>query len=133
DVVLEGGAIEHNGQGVILTTRECVLNKNRNGWRQEEAEAAFAKAFNCHKVLWLDKGLAGDHTDGHIDNLARFVGENTVLCQKAFGEDDPNAERYEKTDHDLRDKGVNVLRIHCPGLVDDVNVEMLRASNATYV
>lgn len=133
DFVLEGGAIEHNGQGVILTTRECVLNKNRNGWRQEEAEAAFAKAFNCHKVLWLDKGLAGDHTDGHIDNLARFVGENTVLCQKAFGENDPNAERYEKTADALRAQGVTVLRIPSPGLVHDDNGQMMPASHMNFI
>lgn len=133
DFVLEGGAIEHNGQGVILTTRECVLHKNRNGWAEAEAEAAFAKAFNCHKVLWLDNGLAGDHTDGHIDNLARFVGENTVLCQKAFGEDDPNAELYEKTADDLRAQGVTVVRVPSPGLVHDDNGEMMPASHMNFI
>ena len=133
DFVLEGGAIEHNGKGVILTTRECVLNENRNGWTQAEAEAAFKEAFNCHKVIWLDKGLAGDHTDGHIDNLARFVGENTVLCHHAFGEDDPNAALYEKTAADLRAQGVEVVQIPSPGLVLDDHGAMMPASHMNFI
>lgn len=133
DFVLEGGAIEHNGKGAILTTRECVLNKNRNGWAEADAEAAFAKAFNCQKIIWLDNGLAGDHTDGHIDNLARFVGENTVLCHSAFGDDDPNAALYEKTAADLRAQGVDVVQIPSPGLVHDDNGNMMPASHMNFI
>lgn len=133
DFILEGGAIEHNGQGVIMTTRQCVLNSNRNSWTEAEAEAAFKLAFNCHTVIWLDDGLDKDHTDGHIDNLARFIGENTVLCQKAFGEDDPNAALYEKTAADLRAQGVDVVQIPSPGLVHDDNGEMMPASHMNFI
>lgn len=133
DFILEGGAIEHNGQGVIMTTRQCVLNSNRNNWSESDAEAAFKQAFNCHKVIWLDDGLLGDHTDGHIDNLARFVGENKVLCQKAFGIDDPNADLYEKTAADLRAQGVEVVQIPSPGLVHDDNGEMMPASHMNFI
>lgn len=133
DFVLEGGALEHNGKGMIMTTRQCVLNPNRNRWNEADTEAAFKQAFNCHKVIWLDDGLAKDHTDGHIDNLARFVGENTVLCQKAFGADDPNAELYEKTAADLRAQGVEVVQIPSPGLVHDDNGDMMPASHMNFI
>src|SRR5699024_12576245 len=98
-----------------------------------EAEAAFKEAFNCHKVIWLDKGLVGDHTDGHIDNLARFVGDNTVLCHRAFGEDDPNAALYEKTAADLRAQGVEVVQIPSPGLVHDDHGAMMPASHMNFI
>lgn len=133
DFILEGGAIEHDGAGVIMTTRQCVLNSNRNHWQQAQAEQAFKDAFNCHKVIWLDDGLYKDHTDGHIDNLARFVAENTVLCQQAFGEDDPNAELYEKTAADLRAQGVNVVQIPSPGLVYDDHGEIMPASHMNFI
>src|SRR5699024_11834255 len=98
-----------------------------------EAEAAFKEAFNCLKVIWLDKGLVGDHTDGHIDNLARFVGDNTVLCHRAFGEDDPNAALYEKTAADLRAQGVEVVQIPSPGLVHDDHGAMMPASHMNFI
>lgn len=91
DFVLEGGAVDHDGHGTILTTRQTLLNPNRNGWNKEQAEAALVEAFNAKKIIWIDEGLKNDHTDGHIDNIARFVGEATVVCQAPAGDDDPNA------------------------------------------
>ena len=91
DFVLEGGAVDHDGQGTVLATKQTLLNPNRNGWTAEQAEAALRDAFGTKKVIWVDEGLIGDHTDGHIDNIARFVAPGRVVCQAPSGADDPNA------------------------------------------
>ncbi len=77
----EGGAIEVNGQGIILATEQCLLNKNRNPKiLREEMEKNLKDFLGAKKVIWLQKGLVNDHTDGHIDELARFVAPNKILC-----------------------------------------------------
>lgn len=92
-LVAEGGAVDGNGVGTFLSTRECLLNANRNPGMDEAAvEQALAQAIGARKVIWLDKGLLGDHTDGHIDNLARFVARATVVCMAPQPGGDPNAE-----------------------------------------
>ena len=81
-LVLEGGSIDTNGAGVLLTTEECLLSEvqQRNpGVSREGLEAAFAEYLGIEKVLWLHRGCAGDDTHGHIDDITRFVGENTIL------------------------------------------------------
>ena len=79
--VLEGGALDTNGQGVMLTTASCVLNPNRNAApARDAAERLFAACFGTPKVIWLAGDIPGDDTDGHIDNLARFVAPDTVLA-----------------------------------------------------
>ncbi len=97
DFVLEGGALDHDGEGTVLTTRECLLNPNRNrGWTQAVAEDALSDRGRARsKVIWLDKGLIDDHTDGHVDNLARFVAPGVVAIPLAFGEKDPHAGIYD--------------------------------------
>ncbi len=94
DFVLEGGSIESDGKGCILTTTECLLEKNRNPqYSKEEIENILKDHLGAEKVLWLDHGfLAGDDTDSHIDTLARFCDENTIAY---VGCHDPEDEHYE--------------------------------------
>ncbi len=80
-IILEGGAVDGNGAGTILTTEECLLNENRNPHLdRQEVERYLADYCGARKVLWLGGGIVGDDTDGHIDELARFVGPTTVLA-----------------------------------------------------
>ena len=91
-IILEGGAIDVNGRGTVLTTEQCLLNPNRNpGLLKHDMESYLADFLGARHVIWLKCGLAGDHTDGHIDNLARFVDPTTVVC--AF-EKDTGDENY---------------------------------------
>ncbi len=125
DFILEGGAVDHDGEGTVLTTGQCVLNPNRNaGWTEDVAEAAFAEALGAKKVLWLGEGLANDHTDGHVDNLARFVGPGVVACPVAWGRGDPNAAAYDDAARrllgmtDAAGRRLKVMRIPSPGWID---------------
>ncbi len=81
EIVLEGGAIESNGKGVIMTTEQCLLNENRNkGLSKEDMENYLKDYLGADIILWLKDGLTNDHTDGHIDEVARFVSPNTIVC-----------------------------------------------------
>ena len=78
-IVMEGGAVEFNGRGTLLTTESCLLNKNRNpGMSKPEIETALKEWYGQKHILWLGDGIAGDDTDGHIDDLARFLDPNTI-------------------------------------------------------
>jgi len=90
-VVLEGGSIEVNGEGSLLTTEQCLLNRNRNpSFSREEIEKVLEDFTGAKKVLWLKEGIAGDDTDGHIDDIARYVSGEKVLVAKEDSESDPN-------------------------------------------
>lgn len=135
DFVLEGGSIEHDGTGVLLTTRECILNPNRNpGWSQDDAELHLKNAFGAHRVIWLDDGMLNDHTDGHIDNIARFIGPNHVVCQSPYGKDDPNTETFKNIYKMLKDAGLEVTQIPSPGLYkDEESGEIVPASHMNFI
>jgi agmatine deiminase len=137
--VLEGGAIEHDGEGTVLATREVLLNANRNRWTEEQAEDALRQALGAEKIIWLDAGLKNDHTDGHVDNIARFVGPGHVVCQSPSGADDPNREildavaRALKRATDARGRKLRVSRIPGPGLMLDGAGEAAPASHMNFV
>jgi agmatine deiminase len=91
DHVLEGGAIEVNDEGVLLTTRSCLRSPTRNPQLDEaETEALLRAGLGVRHVVWLDEGLEGDHTDGHIDTIVRFAGDRTIVCAVTDDEDDAN-------------------------------------------
>jgi agmatine deiminase len=101
-VVLEGGSIDVNGQGTLLTTEECLLSEvqERNpGLGRKELEHFFAEFLGVRKVLWLKRGIAGDDTHGHVDDLARFVSPDTVV---AVVEEDPGDVNFEPTQENLQ-------------------------------
>ena len=138
--ILEGGALDHDGAGTILTTGQCLLNTNRNaGWTAAAAEAALGEALGARKVVWLGDGLLNDHTDGHVDNLARFVAPGVVAVPMAFGHDDPNTEAYEaaaaavRAATDAEDRPLTVLPIPSPGLVLDEDERPIPASHMNFL
>ncbi len=102
DFVLEGGSIDVNGRGTVMTTEQCLLNPNRNpGLTHEQIEARLHAALGTAHVIWLPGGIEGDDTDGHIDDVARFVSPSTVVAISA-GPGHP--------DHDVTQANLNVLR-----------------------
>lgn len=131
-IVLEGGSIEVNGAGTVLTTEQCLLNKNRNPHlSREEVENYLKEYLNVSRVLWLREGIAGDDTDGHIDDIARFVSEDIVVC--AF-EDDPSDDNYAilKENYErLLTFNLNVVRLPMPGNIADRHAR-LPASYANF-
>jgi agmatine deiminase len=137
--ILEGGAIETDGEGTCLTTRQCLLNPNRNPQlSQGSMEAGLRNALGFEKILWLDSGLQNDHTDGHIDTLARFIAPGVVLCMQAESNDDPNAVALSEiietltSMSDAQGRPLNVVTIPSPGLVLDQQGEIMPASYANF-
>jgi agmatine deiminase len=127
-IILEGGAIDGNGRGTILTTEECLLNPNRNPHlTRSDIEQYLADYCGSRKVLWLGRGIDGDDTDGHIDELARFVAPQTVVCPIETNPADFNHEPLTENlarlqsmkDADLRPLEVVTLPMPEPAYCDD--------------
>ncbi len=140
DTVLEGGALDWDGEGTVLTTRECLLNPNRNrGATEANVEAFLHETLGMKRVIWIDRGLMNDHTDGHVDNIARFVAPGVVVCQSPSGGEDPNAERLDeiaaqlKGQRDARGRLLQVIRIPSPGRVQDEEGEIVPASHMNFL
>jgi agmatine deiminase len=140
DFVLEGGAVEVDGIGTCLTTRSCLQNSNR-GEPASDAEIAarLYGALGVKHVVWIDGGLANDHTDGHIDNIARFVAEGRVVCMQAQTPDDPNSDTLEaifeslKSARDAQGRALDVTRIPSPGRVLSSEGEVMPASYMNFI
>jgi agmatine deiminase len=99
-IVMEGGSVEFNGKGTLLTSTACLLNPNRNPHlTQEQIENYLYQYYGVEQILWVDEGIIGDDTDGHIDDTIRFVNENTVLT---VIEEKKHDENYELLQHNLR-------------------------------
>lgn len=127
--VLEGGAIDVDGAGLLLTTRQCLLNANRNPNRSEsDMDRVLRDAFGVDRVIWLDRGLLNDHTDGHIDTIARFVGAGVVACMQPSDDDDPNREVLHAIRSDLEAAGLDVATVPSPGRVDGPDGQPMPAS-----
>lgn len=134
DFVLEGGSIDANGQGCLLTTEQCLLNPQRNPTHsKKQIEQKLKDYLGLKKILWLGEGIAGDDTDGHVDDIARFTSPDTIAC--AY-EDDPSdenhgvlKENYERLTRmtDARGNSFKIVKIPMPGRVE-INGTRLPAS-----
>ena len=102
-IVMEGGSVEFNGAGTVLTSRACLLNKNRNpGLNQGQIEHYLADFYGIQQVLWVEDGIVGDDTDGHIDDTVRFVNEDTVIAAIEPDKTDANHAPLQEIHHELR-------------------------------
>lgn len=133
DFILEGGAIDGDGLGTIITTEQCLLNPNRNpGMIKADYETALAEALGTRRIIWLGDGLMGDHTDGHVDNLARFVGEGRVMLPVAESLDDPNKAIYEDARKRLASEGMEIVDMPSVGHYE-IDDEVKAASYMNFV
>jgi len=123
-IVMEGGSVEFNGKGTLLTSTACLLNPNRNPHlSQAQIEKYLCDYYGVEQILWVDEGIIGDDTDGHIDDTVRFVNENTVLT---VVEDKKSDENYELLQHNLKQlkqmrlldgQQLNIIELPMPDLI----------------
>ena len=127
-IIMEGGSVEFNGAGTILTSKSCLLNQNRNAHlNQAQIEQYLYDYYGAEQVLWVEAGIAGDDTDGHIDDTTRFISEDTVIAAVEY---DPNDENFDILQTNLRmmkdmrllnGKQLNIIEIPMPKavIIDD--------------
>ncbi len=137
--ILEGGSIEADGQGTFLTTDQCLMNPNRNPHMSKIQIEEELKILGAKKVIWIKEGLLNDHTDGHIDTIARYVAPGEVVCMKAFDpETDPNSqvlydiETTLKNATDALGRKLKVHTIPSPGLILNDDGEVMPASYVNF-
>lgn len=135
DFILEGGSIESDGRGSLLTTVECLLNPNRNpNLCKKQIEKALAAELGANNFQWLENGaLAGDDTDAHIDTLARLCPNDTVLYVQCDAPDDPHYEIFQGMEEELKQTGFNLLPLPWPQAQFDDAGERLPATYANYL
>lgn len=119
DWILEGGAVDGDGTGLAVTTEQCLLNPNRNpGLTRHDIEQRLHRDLGFDRVLWLGDGLINDHTDGHVDNLARFVAPGVLVLPRSTGPGDANAAIYANAKARAEEFGVTVKEIPSPGKIE---------------
>lgn len=143
-LVMEGGSIEVNGAGCVLTTEQCLLNANRNPQLSKIEIERYLKAYlGVEKVLWLGEGIVGDDTDGHIDDIARFVAPDVIVCAVEDDPADANYELLQDNLHRLRavtdanERAFEIVTLPMPGVVggastDNRNLDRLPASYVNF-
>lgn len=119
-IIMEGGSVDFNGNGTVMTSRQCLLNENRNPHlNQGQIEQYLMDYYGVQQVLWVDEGIIGDDTDGHIDDTVRFVSESTVIT---VVEEDKQDENYEILQQNLRQ--LKAMRLHNGKALDIVELPM---------
>jgi agmatine deiminase len=143
-IVMEGGSIEVNGAGCVLTTEQCLLNPNRNpGLSRKQIEQYLKDYLGVTKVLWLGEGIVGDDTDGHIDDIARFIAPNMIACAVEEDPADPNYEILQdnltrlRSMTDAAGHSFEIVTLPMPGMVGGTStgtrdLERLPASYANF-
>jgi agmatine deiminase len=137
--VLEGGAIDVDGEGSVLTTRQCVLNPNRNGAvTPADVERVLRDWLGAERVLWLGEGLLNDHTDGHVDTIVRFVRPGVVVAMEPRTDDDPNRDVLRSLIREVRDRvdargrKPELVTIPSPGRILDEEGRVMPASYVNF-
>jgi agmatine deiminase len=125
--VLEGGAIDGDGSGVVVTTEQCLLNPNRNSLTRDQIEGRLQADLGFSQFVWLGSGLLNDHTDGHVDNLARFVAPGRIAIPTPARED-PNESVYRDAARRLRSTKLDLVTLPSPGRVLDEDGDVIPAS-----
>lgn len=133
DWILEGGAIDVDGAGWLVTTEQCLLNPNRNpGLTRADVETRLRGDLGVANILWLGDGLANDHTDGHVDNIARFVAPGILAMPVPTGQDDPNAAVFVDAHRRARACGLTIADIPSVGRLSDDDGNAIPASHMNF-
>lgn len=141
DFILEGGSIESDGRGTIMTTTRCLTSLNRNGGRnKDELEKILSERLGAERVLWIDFGyMEGDDTDSHVDTLARLAPNDTILYVKCIDENDPQKEELDRMEKQLKNfttregKPYRLLPLPLPSPIYDDDGQRLPATYANYL
>jgi agmatine deiminase len=132
DWILGGRAIDEDGSRTVITTEQCLLNPNRNTLTREETEERLQRDLGFERFIWLGEGLINDHTDGHVDNLARFVAPGRVAIPN-LGYDDPNEAVFRDAARRLRSTRLDVVTLPTPGRVTDEDGDIIPASYMNFL
>lgn len=120
-IIMEGGSVDFNGEGTLITSKQCLLNENRNPHlNQEQIERYLSDYYGVEQILWVDEGIIGDDTDGHIDDTVRFVNADTVITVVEEKKDDDNFEILQQNLRQLKEmrllngKSLNIVELPMP-------------------